>query len=171
VNTSGRGPAPRALIWAVPAAVLLHNVEEALTFARYAPTVVALIPGAIRALIPDVEVVYAGLVLAATIPITLAVIARRQGTRGWAVFGLLLVAAVMLVNAVWHVTAALLLRGYAPGVATGVAINVPVMTLALRKSHHDGLLTLGTLLMYLAIGVMLHGAVLIALFAFATFGR
>ena len=165
------GPAPRALIWGVPTAILLHNIEEALTFARYAPNVVALIPGAIRPQMPDVGVVYAALAVATAIPIALAFIARRQTTGGWAIYGLLLVAAVMLVNVVWHVTAAILLRGYAPGVATGVAINAPIMTLALRKGHNDGWLTTGTLLMYLAIGVMLHGAGLLALFAFRTFAE
>jgi hypothetical protein len=159
------------LIWGVPAAMLLHNVEEALTFARYAPNVVALIPGAIRPQMPDVAVVYAAMVVATAVPIALALIARRQTTGGWAIYGLLLVAAVMLVNAVWHVTAAILLRGYAPGVVTGLAINAPVMTLALRQGHNAGWLTTGTLLLYLAIGLMLHGAGLLALFAFETFAR
>jgi hypothetical protein len=159
------------LIWGVPCAVLLHNVEEALTFPRYAPSVFPLAPDVLRARMPATELVYPALVVATIVPVILALIARREPTRSWATYGLLLVAAVMLVNVAWHVAAAALLGGYAPGIATGLAINLPVMTTVLRTARRDGWLSRGSVWTYLAIGVMLHGAGLLALFAFATFSR
>jgi Protein of unknown function with HXXEE motif len=171
MNAPARHPTPAILVWGVPAAVLLHNVEEALTFARYAPSVVALVPEAVRARMPDIDYAYIALVVATAIPIALAAVARRQTPGRWAMYGLLLVAAVVLVNVVWHVAAALALGGYAPGVVTAVAINLPVMTIALRRARREGWLSRGAVAMYLGIGVLLHGTGLLAVLALVTFSR
>ena len=169
MNAPARHHAPAILVWGVPAAVLLHNIEEALTFARYAPSVLALVPDAVRARIPDMDYAYIALVVATAIPIALAVVARRETTGRWATYALLLVAAIVLVNVAWHVAAAIALGGYAPGVATAVAINLPVMTTALRWARRERWLSRGAVAMYLGIGVVLHGSGLLAVLAFATF--
>jgi hypothetical protein len=166
-NSAGRS-APHALIWGVPAAVLVHNVEEALTVGRYTPAVLALVPDAVRRLMPSRQYIYVALVVATAIPIGLALVARRD-RRGWATYGLLLVAAVMLVNVVWHAVAAALLGGYAAGAVTAVAVNLPVMALSLRWARRESWLSRGALWMYVGIGVMLHGAGLLALLALARF--
>ncbi|MDQ3998430.1 MAG: HXXEE domain-containing protein [Gemmatimonadota bacterium] len=163
--------APGSLLWGVPTAVLVHNVEEALTVGRYTPAVLALVPDAVRRLMPSsqyIYVIYVALVVATAIPIAFALVARRD-RRSWATYGLLLVAAVMLVNAVWHSVAAVLLGGYAPGVVTAVAINLPVMALVLRWARRESWLSKGALWMYLGIGLMLHGAGVLALLALARF--
>jgi hypothetical protein len=169
MNAPAPHPVPAILVWVVPVAVLLHNVEEALTFAWYAPSVVALVPEAARARMPEIDYAYIALVVVTAIPIALAVVARRQTTGRWATYALLLVAAVVLVNVAWHVAAAIVLGGYAPGVATAVAINLPVMTMALRRARREGWLSRGAVAMYLGIGVMLHGTGLLAVLALATF--
>jgi hypothetical protein len=161
--------APARLIWGVPAAVLAHNVEEALTIARYAPSVLALVPEAGRRLTPRLDYVYIALVVATVIPIALALLARPRERGSWATYGLLLVAAVMLVNVVWHVVAATLLGGYAPGVVTAVGVNLPVMALVLRWARREEWLSRGALWMYVAIGVLLHGAGLLAVVAVVSF--
>lgn len=160
--------APTRLIWAVPAAVLIHNVEEALTMARYAPSVLALVPEAVRPLLPSLDYMYVALVVVTAIPIGLALLAL-QASSSWATYGLLLFAAVVLVNVAWHLVAAMTLGGYAPGVVTAVAINLPVMTTVLRWARREGWLSKGALWMYVVVGVMLHGAGLLALFALVRF--
>jgi hypothetical protein len=173
VTVPVRRSAPAHVIWGVPAAVLIHNVEEALTIARHAPSVVALLPDAARRLIPslDYTYVYVALVVATAIPVGFALLLRRRASTSWATYGILLVAAVMLVNVVWHLAAATALRGYAPGVVTAVAVNLPVMAAALRWARREGWLSTGALWLYVAVGVMLHGAALLALLAFVTFSK
>lgn len=166
-----RPSAPGRLIWGVPAAVMIHNVEEALTMARYAPSVLALVPDAVHPLMPSLDYMYVALIVATAIPIGLALLARRPAGSSWATYGLLLVAAVVLVNVVWHLAVATALGGYAPGVVTAVAVNLPVMTAVLRWARGEGWLSTGALWVYVAVGVMLHGAGLLALFALATFSR
>lgn len=162
---------PARLIWAVPAAVLIHNIEEAMTMPRYAPTVLALVPESIRPSIPSLDYMYVALVVVTAIPIGLALVARRGASIIWATYGMLLVAAVMLVNVVWHLSAATLLRGYAPGVVTAVAINLPVMATVLRWARREDWLSRGALSMYIAVGVILHGAALLFLVALVSFSR
>jgi uncharacterized protein with HXXEE motif len=166
-----RHPAPARVLWAVPAAVLLHNVEEALTMPRYAPKVLALVPDTIRPLLPSLDYMYVALGVATAIPIALALLARRRASSSWATYGLLLVAAVVLVNVVWHLVAAIVLGGYAPGVLTAVAVNLPVMVTVLRWARREGWLSKGALWLYVVVGVMLHGAGLLALFALVSFAR
>jgi uncharacterized protein with HXXEE motif len=169
VTTPDRHSAPPRLIWAVPAAVLIHNVEEALTFPRYAPSVLAIVPDAVRPLMPSARYMYVALLVVTAIPIGLALLALRRAGGAWATYGLLLVAAVVLVNVVWHLLAATLLGGYAPGVVTAVIVNLPVMAAALRWARREGWLSKGALWLYLAVGVMLHGAALLALLAVVSF--
>jgi hypothetical protein len=168
VSTPPGRATPRTLIWGVPGAVLVHNAEEALTVGRYTPAVLALVPDAVRRIMPSRQYIYVALVVATSIPIGLALVARRE-RRSWATYGLLLVAAVMLVNVVWHSVAAALLRGYAPGVVTAVAVNLPVMALSLRWARRESWLSNGALWLYVGIGVMLHGAGLLALLALERF--
>jgi hypothetical protein len=171
VTAPVRPPAPGRVIWGVPTAVLVHNVEEALTAARYAPSVLALIPDAARPLVPSLDYMYPALVVATGIPIGLALFACRRASSVLATYGLLLFAAVVLVNVVWHLAAAMWLRGYAPGVVTAVAVNLPVTVAALRWARRDGWLSRGAVWIYVAVGVLLHGAGLLALLAFVTFSR
>jgi hypothetical protein len=159
------------LVWGVPAAVLVHNVEEALTMARYAPSVLALVAGPTRWLIPILDYMYVVLAVVTAIPIALALLARGRASSSWGTYGLLLVAAVVLVNVVWHLVAAATLGGYAPGLLTAVAVNLPVMVAALRWARREGWLSKGALGLYLAVGFMLHGAGLLAVLALATFVR
>lgn len=43
--------------------------------------------------------------------------------------------ATLLLNVAWHVTAALMLfGGYAPGLVTAVALNLPLSVLVLRRA-------------------------------------
>jgi hypothetical protein len=53
--------------------------------------------------------------------------------------------AILLLNAVWHITVALaLFGGYAPGVVTATALNLPLSVLVLRRAVDERWLALGS---------------------------
>jgi Protein of unknown function with HXXEE motif len=158
-----RGP-PRVLVWGLPVAVLLHNAEEAAMVARYLPIVRARLPAAVQEMTPAAEELYVALVVVTAIPAALALLARWPATSRLAVYGLLVVAAVLLVNVVWHLGAAVWLGGYAPGVVTAVVINLPVAAVALSRSRHRGLVSRRGVWRLFLIALLLHGPVLIGLF-------
>lgn len=134
-------------------------MEEALTVARYLPRVGQLVPAAFRRAIPEAEAIYLALAVVTLIPIGFAVLARRPGSTSWATYGLLLVAAVLLVNIVWHLLAAAALGGYSPGVVTAVVINLPVTILALRWAIRNAWLSRRGVAGMLLVAVFLHGPI------------
>jgi hypothetical protein len=113
------------------AALLLHNAEEALAYAHTRPAAEALIgralpsPDAFRAALAGVSI--AGGALLCWAAVGRDTPGRRRVLR--------LVAAVLFVNVfVPHVPAALLLGGYAPGVATALFINLPLSAFVWRRT-------------------------------------
>jgi hypothetical protein len=64
------------------------------------------------------------------------------------------VQALLLVNVfVPHIPAAVALGGYAPGLATAVAINLPYSVYFLRRSVRDGALSRGQVVLAVALAV------------------
>lgn len=110
------------------AAVLAHNSEEATTYASTRPAATALI----RRAWPGVELPaplafqVAALVLTVALGLLLFWAARTPHERaGW--LAVKATAAVFLANVlIPHVPAAIALGGYAPGVVTAVAVNLPL---------------------------------------------
>ena len=166
MRDASRRPASDMLVWGVPFALLLHNIEEALTFARYLPRVHAAAPVPLRAMLPErLHIAYAGLLVVTVIPFGLAVLARRPKSPGWVRYALLVVAASLLANVAWHLMVAVALRGYAPGVLTAVAVNLPVTLAALRGARRDGWLSRRGLWLVLLLAVLFHGPGLIGIVA------
>lgn len=110
------------------AAVLLHNSEEAATYAWTRAEATALIRRVWPAaeLPAPLELQVAALVLTVAVGGLLFWAARTPRERaGW--FAVKATAAVFLANVlVPHVPAAIALGGYAPGVITAVAVNLPL---------------------------------------------
>jgi hypothetical protein len=168
VTDSTRPPLPRALVLGLPTAVLLHNAEEALTFVGYRARARATAPIALRPLVPEPEELYVALLVVAAIPVGLALAASRREPARWATTGLLLVAAVMLLNVVWHLAAAAALGGYAPGVVTAVGVNLPVTAAALSWARRSGWLPGRALPLLFVAAALIHGPVLIGLSVIAS---
>ena len=127
----------RRAIWLLPFVLALHNLEEGIFFPRYMPRVLGRLPAGVRDWIGPVSLREMGvaLVLATAIPLAISVWAAARPASGTALWLVLAMWATLLLNAAWHVTAALVLfRGYAPGVATAVALNLPLSVLVLRRA-------------------------------------
>ena len=108
------------------------------------PDTMARLPASLREALGPVGVrdVRFALALATAIPIGVsvwAVIAPGARAARWL---LLAIWTTLLVNAAWHLAAALVVfRGYAPGVVTGLAVNLPLAVLVLRQAYQDAWLT------------------------------
>ncbi|HUR94105.1 MAG TPA: HXXEE domain-containing protein [Gemmatimonadales bacterium] len=154
------------MIWLVPVFLALHNAEEAVFFPRYLPFVLGRLPSGLQAVAGPVT---SGQVWLALATLTLAAFgvaawaARHPASRA-ALWLLLLIQAALLVNALWHVAAAVVLfGGYAPGVVTAVLLNLPFSIYLLSRARREGWLGRAALWALLPAALLVHGPLLSAL--------
>lgn len=110
------------------AALALHDAEEAFAYPRLRPAILEIIPFA-----PPAAASWAALAVVTLAGVAAAAWAGRGPASAGKMAVLRAIAAILLVNVlVPHVPAAVVLGGYAPGVITAVALNLPAAVLALR---------------------------------------
>ena len=130
-------PSRNAILILIGVTLVLHNTEEYFAFPiffrspsrlpQWLPT-----PG----LLVNTRDLHLALVMATVLP--LVVIAWAGWRPGKALLVcVLFLESVLLVNAVWHVIAAVLNRGYVPGVATAALINLPFGIYVLRRAVRE----------------------------------
>ncbi|MEA2724398.1 MAG: hypothetical protein QOH59_2169, partial [Gemmatimonadales bacterium] len=136
-----RGPisavALRWAVWLLPVLLTLHNLEEGLFFPRYLPSVLGRLPADVQDWIGPVSPgeMWIALALATGIPLAFCLWAAVRPNSRTALWLVLAMWATLLLNAVWHVVAAMaLFGGYAPGLVTAVALNLPLSVLVLRRA-------------------------------------
>jgi hypothetical protein len=115
--------------WALAGAFAVHNTEEALTMRRH--------PGAAgrldQASLNGLMAVISGLGVAA---VAVGTTGRPTAWKPYLPAGM---AGVMLLNvALPHVPAALVARGYTPGLVTAVGLNLPIGMAVLRGAVREG---------------------------------
>lgn len=153
----------RALLLAVPALLTVHNLEELLAMPRVLPTVVARMPDAARAVLPSVTLrtfaaAVAGATVLAWVVAGLALVGRRT-----ALYLLLLIQATMLVNVASHLASAAMLGGYAPGLATALAVNLPFSVYLLGRARREEWIGRRAWGMLFPLALVVHGPVLVGL--------
>lgn len=125
----------RKLQWLFPIAVTLHNAEEAIWMSRWTASHAVQLP--VRP--PGAAEMWAALVVFTVAAFAVTYLSTRRGPESiWAylTFGYIV---AMLANVfVPHVPAAIVFRGYAPGVLTAVLINLPVMSILAIRMLRDG---------------------------------
>jgi hypothetical protein len=142
----------RTLQWLVAVFALLHNLEEALTMGRYAPLVrdrlSGVVPPGLLTATEHLSWFYSALIVASIVPVLLVIGAVTHPTNRVAARTVLVVQSLFLVNVfVPHVPAAVALGGYAPGVVTALALELPFSVYFLRRSVRDGVVSgMGALL-------------------------
>lgn len=126
----------RWAIWLLPVVLALHNLEEGIFFPEYVPRVLERLPAGVRDWIGPVSLREMGvaLALATAIPLGFSLWAAARPANRTALWLVLAMWATLLLNVAWHVAALVLFRGYAPGVATAVALNLPLSLLVLRRA-------------------------------------
>lgn len=139
MNGQRRGPGRRTASLLLFLAVLVHNTEEALTYASTRSEATDLVQRVWPAAqLPGAEAFQvAALLLTAGVGALLAWAARTHRERP-AGLAQEVVAAVLLANVfIPHLPAAILLGGYAPGVITALAFNLPLSVWILRKARQS----------------------------------
>jgi hypothetical protein len=123
----------RNLEWLFPLVVALHNAEEALWLPAWSRRAGRwhrpVVPGVFRFAVVI-------LTLLAFVVTGLSISAGRETLWTYLVFGSM---AVMLVNVlIPHLTATIVTRSYMPGLATGVVLNLPVLSLLMALAVKQG---------------------------------
>ena len=165
------GISARLLLWLVPVLFTLHNFEEYLTM----PPVIAELPSKIPAGIPVGILSFPpspaeftlSLVLVTALPFLFVALAQFGKTPRVRRTGVLLLAgtqAVLLLNVLSHLGSAVLQRGYAPGMITSLAINLPFSLLFFSTALRQGWLVKGNLPWLALAAVLAHTIGLIGLF-------
>lgn len=141
--------------------IALHNAEEAVTADAYLPRVREII-GRIPALRdadvapPSLPRLYLALVVVTLVPaliIAWATTGRDSFVKRQLVA---FIAAALLWNVFLpHLSAILVLRGYAPGSLTALAVNLPFCVYFFRRSSRDGMLTRSQVAITLVVGLFL----------------
>ena len=155
----------RALLLAVPALLTLHNLEELLAAPRFIPVVAARLAaiGFALSLPPALTPrAFAVAVTVATVVPWIIAVAAVAGRRT-ALYLLLVVQATMLVNVVPHLVSALIRGGYAPGVVTAIAINLPFSVYLLGRAWRERWIGRRAWGMLLPLALVVHGPVLFGL--------
>jgi hypothetical protein len=149
----------------VAVVIALHNAEEAAMAGQYLPLVreyIQRVPALRNAGVvpPSLERLYLALFIATLVP-ALAI--------GWATTGrdslvkrelVIIVAAALLWNVfIPHLSAMIVLRGYAPGGLTAVAINLPFCVYLFRRTSSERVLTRGQMTLAAMMGLVLLAVV------------
>ena len=160
----------RAVIWLVPALLAVRNAEEAVMFPRYLPLVRERVPDWAGPVISSVtyEQMLIALAIATIVPLGIAIWAVARPRSQVAVWSVLLIQAVVLLNVAAHVASALvILRGYGPGLATALVVNLPFSLYVVRRATVERWTTRQGLLALVPAAFVVHGPVLLGVIALA----
>jgi hypothetical protein len=136
--------------------LVLHTVEEYLTFPAYlwAPSRMQLwLPSPVW--LRDSHHLLSAMLMATVLPLGVIAWAMLRPNKGLLI-AVLLLESVLLVNAAWHIFAAVVRGGYAPGLITAVLINLPFGIYVLRRAVRDQWIAARTASQLLAVAILLH---------------
>ena len=156
----------RRVLWLVPVFLAVHNAEEALFFPRYLPLVLARLPTGWQAVAAPLTTgqVWSALAVVTGVALAIAWWAHRHPDSRTALWLLLLIQSAVLLNAGWHVAAAVVLfGGYAPGLVTALILNLPFSIYLLRRATREHWLSRPAGWALVPGAVLLHGPLLAAL--------
>lgn len=151
------------MLWLIPVFQALHNAEEALTFPEAVPGLPERLPGALRPIVAEITVerLRAALLIATVVPLGLVVWARLRPRSAAALWAALLTQAVVALNVVWHLAAALFVaRGYSPGLLTALGVNLPFSIYLFARARREAWLSERALAALLPAALIVHGPVL-----------
>ena len=166
---ASRTTVPGAVLWLIPVALALHNVEEAATFSRYLPLVQARLPDfaqpvAARIDIGDLRVALLWVTIVPFLVIAWAAVRPESLAARWCA---LEVQAVVALNVVSHVIVAGWLRGYSPGLLTAVLVNAPLSYALFARAARERWIPSWSWWLLPPVALLVHGPGLIGLLLLA----
>ena len=153
------------LLWLVPILFAVHNLEEGALMQRYLPAARAAMPARLKRIIGmyNYRQFVALLVFITALAFLIALSGDLAAPRSAAGYALLAIQATMLLNVASHVGAAVVLRGYSPGLVTALAINLPFSLWLLSVAWGQHWYSSSALLWLVPLALLLHGPVLLGL--------
>ena len=156
----------RAVLAAIGLTLVLHTIEEYVTFPEFLSSSDG---GLAKWLHPNKFLhnsheLRIALVIATVLPLAVIAWAILRPRKGWLISALLL-ESILLVNAAWHILAAIVRHGYAPGVITAVLVNLPVGVYVLRRAVKERWIGARTAALLIGIALVLHVVALGSLLA------
>jgi uncharacterized protein with HXXEE motif len=150
----------KVLLWLVPIFITIHNLEEAVFMPAFLEKRNYSIPSPMSVLLPPItyEQFLVALFIVTAIPYVIAWRAVQQ--RAVAVHMLLCLQIIMLINVIAHVATALFIGGYAPGVVTALAINLPFSICFLRLAVSEMWVSKKAMALLALVGLVLHAVAL-----------
>lgn len=157
-----REPLPRAVFLVVPLLVL-HNLEEGLTIGRFLGANAAALQAKFTVALPTPHQFFVALAVVTALPLAALLVWRLRNGRFPLLEVLLALQAVMLLNVAAHVAQALLTRGYVPGLATAVLLNLPFSLYLFHRAFWERWVSRKLLATLVPIALVVHGPVLMGL--------
>jgi Protein of unknown function with HXXEE motif len=143
----------------IPAAFLIHNLEEALTIPTMLPSVTAKleIRFGFPVVLPSPNQYYVMLAL-----LTLAVFLFWLFAMNWETlcYGLVAFQATMTLNVLSHIGGTIVLTGYAPGVLTAVFVELVVSIIVFQHLKREAWLSKRQWWLLAPLALLLHGPIL-----------
>lgn len=149
----------RMLLWLVPILLTVHNLEEAIVMPAFIEKRNASVQGRLQGIVPPItykQFLFA-LIIITIIPYLIALFWLN---RGWAVYLLVGLQVVMLINVCAHTLMALSLRGYAPGLVTALTINLPFSLYLLKRAVSERWMSGKAVALMFPVGLLIHGPAL-----------
>jgi hypothetical protein len=149
-------PSRNAVLILIGVSLVLHNTEEYLTFPaffRSSSRLLHWLPS--PALLQNPLRLHLALLMATVLPGAVVAWAVLRPGKALLVAALFL-ESVLLVNAGWHMLAAVVNRGYVPGVVTAVLINLPFGIYVLRRAVKEQWIGLRTAWQMIGAAAVLH---------------
>jgi Protein of unknown function with HXXEE motif len=149
-------PSRNAVLVLIGVSLLLHNTEEYLTFPAFfqsSSRLLRWLPA--PSLLQNPQHLHLALLMATVLPIavvTWAVLRPRKAL----LVAVLFLESVLLVNAGWHILAAVVNRGYVPGVITAAIINLPFGIYVLRRAVKQQWIGSRTAWQMIGVAAVLH---------------
>ncbi|HKX32367.1 MAG TPA: HXXEE domain-containing protein [Blastocatellia bacterium] len=165
----------RLALWLVPVLTTIHNLEEALLMPALLARRNSSVTGLLQKLIPQITYRQFLIALAITTitPYLIAAGGELRLKDGLAVYLLLIFQCLMLINVPGHGVMAVIMGGYAPGVVTALALNLPFSIYLLKRTGRERWASRRALRLAFVAGGLLHtpGLTLVILMAGAIDGR
>jgi hypothetical protein len=149
-------PSRNLVLVLIGVSLVLHDTEEYFAFPpffRSSSRLLHWMP--MPVLLQNIEHLHFALLMATVLP--LAVVAWAVLCPGRALLvAVLFLESVLLVNAGWHMLAAMVNRGYVPGVITAMLINLPFGVYVLRRAVRQQWIGRRTALQMIGLAAVLH---------------
>ncbi len=150
-------PSRNVLLSLIGVSLVLHDTEEFFTFPRFWASVGGRLPHWLspNGLVHSAQDIQVALVIATVLPLAVIVWAILRPRKALLV-PVLLLESILLVNAGWHILAAAVRGGYAPGLITAVVINLPFGVYVLRRAVKEQWVQAREAWLLVAIAAALH---------------